>query len=65
MQVNSSNIADVEWADGILTVAFVSGGKYQYFDVPQGIFQELLGAPSPGQYFHQFIKGLFEYERIG
>jgi hypothetical protein len=38
---------------------------YKYYDVPQGIFQELLGAPSPGQYLNTFVKGLFEHQRVG
>ena len=48
----------------ILTVEFKSGGMYQYFDVPQGVFDQMKSSPSTGQYLAQSIKGHYRYARM-
>jgi hypothetical protein len=47
-----------------LSVEFKHGGAYQYFDVPENVFQELLTAPSPGQYLAQNVKPSYRYARM-
>lgn len=64
MQVDSSHINDVEWSGGVLTVQFKDGGVYEYYDVPNGTFQEFLAAPSKGRFFKESIKGVFEYAKV-
>jgi len=64
MQVESSHISDVEWDEGVMTVTFKDGGTYNYYDVPVGIYQEMVAAPSVGRFFKDNVKGAFEYERI-
>lgn len=61
--VASSNIRSVGYQDGTLEVEFVTGNVYQYFDVPQQVYQQLLSAPSPGTYFHEMIRGYYRYAR--
>ena len=48
----------------ILEVVFNSGERYQYFDVPASVYDELMGAESIGQYMHRHIIGHYEYQRI-
>lgn len=64
MQVNSSHIDDISWEDGVMTVVFKDGGKYDYYDVPEGIFREMTSAPSVGQFFRANVRGLFEFQKV-
>lgn len=34
-------------------------GTYRYYDVPVGVYRELLAAPSKGKYFHRYIARSF------
>lgn len=47
----------------VLTVEFKNGGRYDYFDVPEGVFEAMSAASSRGQYLAQQIKGRFRYAR--
>jgi lysyl-tRNA synthetase class 2 len=42
-----------------LEVTFASGGTYTFERVPQAVFEELRDSPSPGQFYHQQIKGQY------
>lgn len=48
-----------------LEVEFKSGGVYQYYNVPQGLADELMQASSKGQFLHYQIKNAYPYSRIG
>ena len=62
----SSNIAGFGYDKGtqILTVAFKSGGEYQYFDVQETVFDQMQAASSKGQFLAQNIKGHYRYARV-
>ena len=60
---DSKHIEWVVWHEGILTIRFHSGDVYDYFDVPSGMFDELMSAPSKSSFFRNEIKGRFEYAR--
>jgi len=45
-------------------VEFKKSGVYQYYDVPDYIFEEMKVAPSKGQYLAQNVKGFFRYARL-
>lgn len=64
--VDSSNVAAVGYEEDsqTLQVEFTNGSTYQYFDVPQAIFDGLLGASSVGQYLNQNVKGTYRYSRV-
>ena len=62
--VISSNLSSIGYEDGNLIVKFHNGGLYRYYDVPVGIYNDLMGAPSKGQYLHYKIKGRYRYSRI-
>lgn len=48
----------------ILKVRFCSGDIYQYEDVPENIFNNLLNSASLGQYFNYYIKDVFNFSYI-
>jgi len=50
-------------ASQILAVEFNYGGTYQYFDVPEHVFEQLKGSSSKGQFLAQTIKGAYRYAR--
>jgi len=53
-------------ATQILTVIFKkSGARYDYKQVPQKVFKNLMTAPSKGSYFMKNIKGKYESTRKG
>ena len=47
-----------------LEVFFKSGGIYQYFDVPERIYEDLKKAESPGGYLNREIRGRYRYARV-
>ena len=61
----SSNIAGFGYdpKTEVLTVEFNNGGRYNYFDVPEHIYEGMRGASSKGQYLAQQIKNKFRYAR--
>jgi hypothetical protein len=64
ISVTSSNLKSVGYTDGTLEIEFFGGRIYQYADVPQGIYEELMRANSHGKYFHRRIRNSYRYQRI-
>jgi hypothetical protein len=64
--VKSSNIREVGYdqESNILEILFVDGGLYHYFDVPPTVYDGILGATSPGKYFHANVLKVYRCERI-
>ena len=64
--VSSSNIASVGYDPNSLTleVEFNSGTVYQYFDVPQNVYEALMSTSSKGGFLNNQIKGVFRYARV-
>lgn len=63
--VASSNIASVGYnkKTHILEIEFHHGAIYQYVDVPEKIYEELMNSPSQGAYFMNEIKNKFSYQK--
>ena len=61
----SSNIQSAAYDDETqeLTCVFAHGGTYVYSGVPASVIDGFANAPSAGQYLHQFIKPLYQYEK--
>jgi hypothetical protein len=59
----SSNIAGFDYIKErqVLIIEFKNGGRYNYFDVPEIIFERMKAAPSKGQFLAQNIKGKYRY----
>lgn len=47
-----------------LQVWLHGGGSYLYTEVPEGVYAELLAAPSKSKYFHRHIKGMYGHRYI-
>lgn len=71
--VSSSNVASIGWEPddsqegesvGTLEVEFRSGHVYQYEQVPEAEYENLLGASSVGRYLNQNIVGTYDERRI-
>ncbi len=65
-EVVSSNVAEVGYdaETQTLEVMFHGGTIYQYFDMPETVYQELINAPSAGRFLAQRIKGVFRCEKV-
>jgi len=64
--LSSSTLAGVLYHPqrATLDVAFHSGERYRYFQVPPLCYQQLLDAPSKGQYFNHYIRNCFPCQRL-
>lgn len=65
-KVNSSNLDSVDYnhLTETLTIQFLSGHVYEYYNVPKFIYEGLMSAPSKGKYHHRYIKNSYNYHRI-
>lgn len=61
----SSNIARFGYDSdsSVLIVEFLKGGIYNYYDVPEAVYEQMKAAPSKGQFLAQNIKGVYRYAR--
>ena len=50
---------------GTLEIEFQNGGIYRYAGVPADLYEQLMHAPSKGQFFQTHIREKFSYTRIG
>ena len=64
--VSSSNIASIGYdsENNVLEVEFLSGSVYQYYSVPEYIYNDFMNAPSHGRYLNWNIKGYYRYYRV-
>jgi hypothetical protein len=64
--VESSNIESIGYdsMSQTLEIEFLNGSIYQYFDIPQHIYQELIDADSHGKYLAANIKGHYRYSKV-
>lgn len=64
--VDSSNVAEIGYDLGssTLEVMFNDGSLYQYFDVPESVYDDFVRAESHGGYLHANIRGEYRYARV-
>ncbi len=64
--VSSSNLRSVGYdaTTQTLEIEFHSGGIYQYFDVPQSVYDALMAASSHGSYFYYHIRNAYHYRPV-
>jgi hypothetical protein len=64
--VSSSSLASIGYDGDSLTleVEFINGSVYQYYDVPEEIFDDLLNAGSIGSYFHHNVRNSFPNQKV-
>lgn len=65
--VASSNISSVGYDESsqTLEVEFLNGSIYQYFNVPQNMYEQLMKEPSKGRFLNTYIKNAYPHSRIG
>jgi len=63
--VSSSNISSVGYdpSTETLEVKFTSGGLYQYFDVPESVYERFMNAYSKGSFFADHIKDRYRFRK--
>ena len=66
VEVRSSSLARLSYdcQQAILQVEFRDGAVYQFFDVPEEIYNRLLAAESKGNYFNRRIRSHFRYALV-
>lgn len=64
--VRSSDIASIGYDanSSTLEVEFLNGGVYQYYQVPQAVYEGLMNASSHGSYFAARVKGVYHYRQM-
>ena len=62
--VSSTDLVSVGYENGTLEIEFKGNRVYQYFNVPQSVYQSLMAAFSKGTYFHANIKDRYQYREI-
>lgn len=64
--VTSSNLKSIGYDNGsqTLEIEFLDGSVYQYFDITESVFEELMEAESHGKYLARNIKGVYRYSRV-
>lgn len=65
--VASSNIASVGYdsATETLEIEFTNGSIYQYYNVPQALYEQFAAAPSKGQFLNMYIRNAYPFSRVG
>lgn len=61
LTTTTSNIADFEFKSQVLTVTFLDGNVYEYFDVPRAVYIKLVNADSPGRFARRHIYNEYVY----
>lgn len=69
--VDSSNVASIGYDPETRTMEVEFKGRnnepgaiYHYFEVPQEIYEQVLGASSVGQAMNQLVKPIYRFQRI-
>ena len=64
--VNSSNICSIGYDSqmALLEVEFTSSDVYQYFDVPDKLYQQFLNTSSHGQFLNDHIRYNYRYQKV-
>ena len=65
--VASSNIASIGYdaTSETLEVEFLNGSIYQYYNVPQNMYDLLMAEGSKGSFLNAYIKNAYPYSRVG
>lgn len=65
--VSSSQISSIGYKRTmqILEVEFNNGAVFQYFDVPERVYDGLMSASSIGSHFHRYVKNAgYSYSQV-
>ena len=64
--VDSSALVSVGYDrdDLLLETELTGGAVYQYFDVPESVYLELINAASVGQFYNKNIRNSYRYVQL-
>ena len=65
VEVESEAIAEIAYDSrtSTMTVRFVGGDWYRYFDVPSRVYEEFVAAESHGRFFQNEIRDRYAHRR--
>jgi len=65
--VQSTNVTAIGYDEPsqTLEVEFNTGSIYQYYNVPQHLYDALMQASSKGQFINAYIKNAHSFSRVG
>ena len=65
--VASTNLISMGYdsATETLEVEFSTGSVYQYYNVGSALYEQLMAAPSKGQFLNAYIRNAYPYSRVG
>lgn len=66
LRVTSSNISSIGYNSSSKRLVFLfnDGSKYEYYNVPEKVYQELMASESKSGYAHKNIYEGYEYSKI-
>jgi len=64
IQVVSSNLKAIGYAEHVMQVEFQNGGIYRYYDVPVSVFDEIMRAESVGKFYAKYVKGFYLSQKV-
>jgi DnaJ-class molecular chaperone len=62
--ITSSKIADFQYKSQTLQVSFLDGSKYEYFGIPNNIYNKLVNSDAPDRFARRHIYHSFVYRKI-
>jgi len=64
--VASSNVVSIGYDAGTetLEIEFKGEGVYQYYNVPEPLYQQLMASDSKGKFLHVYIRNAYPYSRV-
>ena len=65
--IASAGVAAIGYDGGTQTleVEFVKGSVYQYYGVPEHMYEEVMRAASKGRFVNTYIRDSYPYSRVG
>lgn len=65
--VASSNVRSIGYDSQTQTleVEFIAGTIYQYYGVPENMYEQMLKEQSKGRFLHTYIRNQYPYSRVG
>ena len=65
--VASSNVAAIGYDSPTQTleVQFVKGSVYQYYGVPEHLYEKIMSEPSKGRFLNTYIRDSYPHSRVG